>query len=298
MGSVEQLGSERLRVMTQEHGLTALALSPADVAGEGSQIGIFLAGGSQAMGATARFRLGAAITVSGALFETSASYDSAIYGSARLRRSTTIGGSLRWLLPSGRFRPFVEGGGWIVPRADLAFTRAYANGAGVAVATSDPYGTLSYYYGRAGIVVGVQGLGRITVSGEIGRERLATDAFDETLSNQNPFEAHMAAGSDRLNIAKGQVSWNGQIGRRIGVSLSGGYSHGFDYHSGLAATVPGIGTLSPSRLSAIDWAEYGASVSYRFAPNAAISLFGTGVAGGDRAVGSERHGGIALRVGF
>ena len=295
---MEQLGSERLRVMTQEHGLVAQALSPADVAGEGSQIGIFVATGSQSEGATGRVAIGRSITVSAALFETSASYDSRSYGSASLHHSTTIGGSLRWLSPNGTLRPFLEGGGWIVPDADLSFTRAYMNGAGTAIGQTDPGGSLSYYYARAGVVGDLGGLGRVTVSGEIGRERLHTGHYDETLSIKDPFEAHSSTGTDRLDVAKAMATWNHDLTSKIGFSLTGGYSHGFDHSSDLAVRVPGIGTLSPSKTGTTGWAEYGASISYRFMPNATFSLFGDGVAGGRREVGRETHGGVALRVGF
>ena len=295
---MEQLGSERTRVLTQEHGLVAQALSPADVAGEGSQIGVFAATGSQSEGATGRFALGSSFMISGALYETSASYNSRVYGSASLHRSTTLGGSLRWLLPTGTFRPFVEGGGWIVPHADLAFTRAYMNGAGVAVGHTDPGGSLSYYYGRTGIVGDLSSFGRLTLSGEIGRERLHTGRFDETLSNKDPFEAHSAAATDRLYVAKAQASWTHDLTGRISFALTGSYDRGFDYKSDLLVSVPGIGTLAPSKIKNIDWAEYGASISYRFALNATLSLFGDGVAGGKRCVGSERHGGVAVRVNF
>lgn len=297
-GSVEQLGSERVRVMTQEHGLVAQALSPADVAGEGSRIGIFAATGSQSAGATGRWALGPSFILSGALFETSASYGSARYGSAALHRSTTVGGSLRWLLPDGKVRPFVEGGGWIVPDADLSFMRAYANGAGVATGTSHPGGSLSYYYARGGAVADLAALGRFTLSGEIGRERLHTGHYDESLTRDDPFEAHSSAGDDRLDVAKALASWSHDLTHAIGFSLTAGYAHGFDHRTDLQVTVPGIGTLAPSRIRDIDWAEYGASVSYRFMASATISAFASGVAGNHREVGSETHAGIALSVGF
>lgn len=297
-GSIDQIGSERTRVMTQQHGLVAQALSPADVSGEGSRIGVFAATGSQSLGATGRWAIGSSIIVSGALFETSATYNSSRFGSASLRRSTTVGGSLRWLMPSGTVRPFAEAGGWIVPDADLAFHRAYINGAGIATGTARPGGSLSYYYGRAGAVLDSGSFGRLTLSGEIGREQLHTGRFDETLTRDDPFEAHYSAGNDRLTIAKAVASWSHDLTRRIGFSLSAGYSHGFDHRSSLAVSVPGIGTLGTETSGHVGWAEYGAKISYRLMPNATIGVFGSGVAGNRKDVGEETHVGIALNVDF
>ena len=283
--------------MTQQHGLVAQALSPGDVAGEGSQVGLFASIGSQSLGGAGRAALGHGLTVSATIFETRATYDSQGYGLAILHPSVTYGGSLRWLLPAGEIRPFVEGGGWIAPDTNLEFRRAYMNGAGVAIGVSRPGGDLSYYYGRAGAVVDLRRLGRVTASGEFGRERLGTDGYDETLSNADPFEAHMATASDRLNIVKGQAAWTYDLGRRLGFTLNGGYAHGFDYHTSLAVSVPGIGTLS-STLRNVNWVEYGGSVSYRFLPHAYVAVFASGIAGSERLVGTETHAGIAIRVGF
>lgn len=284
--------------MTQQHGLVALALSPADVAGQGSEVGIFAAVGSHAEGASGRVALGRSVFISAALFNTSANYGDSIYGNVSLHSSLTLGGSLRWVLPEGRVRPFVEGGGWIVPHADLAFTRAYMNGAGVAIGRTDPGGSLSYYYGRLGAVLAAGGLGRFTLSGEIGRERLHTGRFDEGLDDRDPFEAHSTAGSDGLTIAKAEASVDHDLTSRLGFAVYGSYACGFNQRTSLAVYVPGIGTLSPSTTGSFGWGEYGASLNYRLTMRLTLSLFGTGVTGDDRHVGRENHGGIALRFGF
>jgi hypothetical protein len=237
------------------------------------------------------------LIISAAVFETRESYDAGPYGYVRLRPSITLGGSVRYLLPSGLVRPFAEVGGWTVPDSDLEFRRAYTNGAGVAVGISRPDSDLSYFYSRIGLVARLGQLADLTIAGEIGRERLGTGAFGEALSRDNPFEATFTAGRDRFTVAKGQLAVSRDLSAQVGFSLWGAYARTFDRTNSVEATIPGIGTLGLTG-NETEWFEYGGSVSFRFAPNASIAVFGTGISGNRRTVGSQTHGGIAVRMGF
>jgi hypothetical protein len=284
--------------MTQHHSLVAQALSPSDVAGEGNQVGLFASVGSQSVGGAGRISLTHGFTASATIFETSATYDGHAYGQAILHSSITYGGSLRWLQPSGKIQPFAEVGGWIAPNADLEFRRAYANGSASAVGVSKPSGNLSYYYGRTGVVIKLRSIGRLTASGELGRELLRTGSYDEALSNADPFEAHYGLASDRLTVVKAQTAWTYDLTEKIGINLNGIYGHGFAHRSSLAVFVPGIGTLSPRGLRDATWIEYGGSVSFRFLPHASVALFASGITGNQEQVGTETHIGAAIRANF
>ena len=297
MGSVQQLSMARLRVLAQHNGLVSQALGPMDVAGEGSQVGVFAAGGSLSAGVAARFALGERWVISAAVVQSDASYASTGYGYARLTDTTTIGGSLRWLSRPATVRLFAEGGGWAAPSASLEFRRAYVNGAGFATGISKPDGDLSYVYGRIGTVLRLGPVDHVTGLVEGGREHLGVGRYDETLSNANPFDAHYGSAGDTLTVGKVGAAWTHDIGR-FSLSLSGQFVHAFDYSTDLSVTVPGIGTLTPATPSSIDWAEYQGRIVYRLTPKIELGVFASGVSGSARFVSSDIHAGVSAKLSF
>jgi hypothetical protein len=198
---------------------------------------------------------------------------------------------------SGWWHPFAEGGGWLTPDAKLSFSRTYMNGAGIATGTGETHGGLSYYYARAGLLLAQTRTDQVALSAEYGRETMAVKAYSETLSALNPFEAHVGSGTDAVDLSKLGLAWSHRFTPAFDATLWVAGVHGFNRTSELSAFVPGIGTLVPSDLGALNWAEYGVRVGYKLADSVTLDGFADGVSGG-AAITTRVHVGAGLRFQF
>jgi len=291
--STDQLAAARFGVLAQQHGFASPLLGGDRPMGFGNEAGVIVTAGSAAAGGFVRYSWGSGFSLIGGL-----SYAKESYPDADLNHGAMGALALQYIYPSvGWWRPFVEAGGWAAPNASLSFSRTYANGAGTATGTGSTHGNLSYLFARAGILLAQSQADQVALSAEYGRERLAADAYSEGLSAQNPFEAHVDAGTDTADLAKLRLQWSHRFTPSLDGTLWVAGVHGFNRSSELSAVVPGIGTLMPADLAALTWAEYGARVGYNLNDSTTLDVFANGVSGGG-GVDTRIHAGVGLRVQF
>ena len=291
--SIDQLADARLGLMAQQHGFASPLLGGDKPMGLGNEAGVFASVGSAAGGGFTRYSFGSGFSMLGGL-----SYAKESYPDADLKHGGIGALALQYIYGGwGRWRPFVETGSWIAPNAALSFSRTYANGAGTATGTGDTHGDLSYVYARAGLLVAQSRADQVAVSAEYGRERMTVNAYTEPLSAQNPFEAHVAAGTDVANLGKLRLQWSHQFTSNIDGTLWVAGVRSFNRSSDLTAFVPGIGTLKPTELGNLNWAEYGARIGYKLTDTVTLDAFANGVSGHD-SVATRVHMGLGLRLQF
>ncbi len=190
--------------------------------------------------------------------------------------------------------PFAEVGGWYAPSGTYQFSRAYTNGAGMAVGTGSTSGEQSYVFGRAGLAFNVTPADELAFSGEIGRQTLDTAAYAEAISAGNPFNATVSSGQDRMTVGKVRGQWTHAFSPTFDATIAVAGARAFDYSSSLVATVAGVGTLRPA-LRNPSWIEDSARISYRLTDIIRIEAFVnsvSGLDGGDTRV----HVGGGLRI--
>jgi hypothetical protein len=71
----------------------------------------------------------------------------------------------------------------------------------------------------------------------------------------------------------------------------------FNRSSDLAAFVPGFGTLMPTELGNLNWAEYGVRIGYKLNDAITLDAFANGVSGPE-AIATRIHTGVSLRFQF
>jgi probable HAF family extracellular repeat protein len=291
--SIDELADARLGAMAQQHGFIAPLLGRNTPMGIGNEAGVFATLGSAAGGGFARYSFGSGFSVIGGF-----SYATETYPDAELRSAAMGALALQYIYGgSGWWHPFAEAGGWLTPDAKLSFSRTYMNGAGTATGVGETHGDLSYYYARAGLLLAQTRSDQVALSAEYGHESMAVKAYAEELSALNPFEAHVGSGTDAVDLGKLGLAWSHRFTPALDATLWAAAVHGFNRTSELSAFVPGIGTLLPSDLGALNWAEYGVRVGYKLADSVTLDGFADGVSGG-AAITTRVHVGADLRFQF
>jgi hypothetical protein len=292
--SIDDLAAARAGALAQQHGFATPLLGDDKPLGLGNEVGVFASAGSVAAGGTVRYGFGDGLSLVGGL-----SFVEEDYPNAALNRAGMGALAVQYVHDNrgGWWRPFVEAGGWLAPKASLSFSRTYANGAGAARGKADTSGDLSYVYGRAGLLLGERRADQIAVSAELGRERMVVDAYAEQFSVQNPFEAHVDAGTDKMDLAKIRLQWSHAWSSRLDSTLWAAAVRGFNGSNGLTATVPGFGTLEPVDSANATWAEFGGRVGFKLTEIATLDAYASGVAGG-AGVETRVHSGIGLRFQY
>jgi hypothetical protein len=291
--SVNNLANEHTGVMAQEHGLAQPLLGDDKPLENTNEIGVFGYGGSAGGGGYSRLAssYGLALLVG-------VSYGQEAYANADLNNSFIGAAAVRYLEPGhGLWHPLVEVGGWLTPDASLEFDRIYANGSGTATGVGNTHGELSYIFGRAGVALDLAPREQLIVSGEFGREQLQVDGYSEDLTG-NPFNATVAPGTDRMDIAKARVAYSFGITRAFDATLWGAAVYGFNNESDLTADVAGVGTFTAVADNNVVWAEYGARVGYAINNGMIFDVFAEGVSGPKNEIDTRVHGGADLRYRF
>jgi probable HAF family extracellular repeat protein len=290
--SVNALADDRTGMMAQQHGLANPLLGGDKPLTNDSEVGVFGMGGSAAGGGFARYANSGGLAVLAGV-----SYGEEAYQDASIEDSLMGALAVRYLDPGkGLWRPLVEVGGWYAPDADMEFERTYMNGAGTTTGVGSTHGDVSYLYARAGLVFDLGKREQVVIAGEVGRERLEVDGYSETLSG-NAFNAVVAPGTDRMDLAKARLAWSFGIAPRMDATLWGAGVYGFNRETELLAAVAGVGLFAPVIEDETAWAEYGARIGYAVTETVTFDVFVNGVSGEDD-IGTRVHGGGGLRYRF
>ena len=233
-------------------------------------------------------------------------YGAQDYRNIRQGDAPTLAAALRYTFDdpfgdkAGAFRPYVELGTWITPRANLTLTRSYADlvSGGTDTAQGDTNETSWAEYGRGGLVWKATKYDQLTGYGELGQQYMSFDGYTENATG-NPFPASVGGGLFRMGVARIGGSWTHDllhlIEAPISFTLAGDAARSFNVHSGLGATF--LGAVSTDASDSTDmWGEFGARIEARFTDRLALDLDLNGTTNG--ALGTVLHGGIGVTVEF
>lgn len=292
--SVDDLADSRAGAMAQQNGLAMPLLGDDKPITDESNVGVFAQAGSGQIGANTQFTASNGLTLLGGI-----SYGYEDYDNAKIDDAVMGALAARYIMPTGSaWRPFVEGGGWYAPDADLEFSRTYMNGAGTATGVGNTHGTVSYLFGRAGVLWSLGKGEQLALSAEYGHEKLDVDGYSETFSSANPFDAVVSSGTDEMDLVKARAQWSFALAKGIDATVWAAGVYGFNRETDFTAAVVGIGTIAPVVDDTTAWAEYGARVGYALTEVATLDVFVNGVSGAADEVDTRIHGGVGLRYRY
>jgi hypothetical protein len=196
----------------------------------------------------------------------------------------------------GSSRPFFDVGTILTPFEKVSYSRSYTtNYGGVALQSStnaSEYGV----YGRAGWISRLSPRDELAASVEVWQLWQTVNGYSDPNAAFNPFNATVASGTDRTNLAKIGAQWTHLFGDSIETNINGGFVQSFANHSGLVATVTGDGLVAPT-IGNQNWFEYGGRLGFRITKGWVADLFVDGTLG-PQPVGNTIHGGVGLRVNY
>jgi hypothetical protein len=196
----------------------------------------------------------------------------------------------------GSSRPFFDVGTILTPFEKVSYSRNYTtNLGGVALQGStnaSEYGV----YGRAGWISRLSPRDELAASVEIWQLWQRVNGYSDPTAAFDPFNASIASGTDRTNLAKIGAQWTHLFGSNVESNINGGFVQSFANHSGLVATVTGDGLVVPT-IGNQHWFEYGGRLGFRITKGWTADLFVDGTLG-PQPVGNTIHGGIGLRANY
>jgi hypothetical protein len=187
----------------------------------------------------------------------------------------------------GSSRPFFDIGTILTPFEKVNYSRGYTTNFGNVDLQSSTNTSEYSVYGKAGWISRLSARDELAASIEVYGD--PNVAFD-------PFNASIASGTDRTNLAKIGAQWTHLFGSSVEGNLNGGFVQSFANHSGLVATVTGDGLVVPT-IGNQYWFEYGGRIGYRITKGWTADVFVDGTLG-PQPVGNTIHGGVGLRLNY
>ena len=205
----------------------------------------------------------------------------------------------------GSSRPFFDVGTILTPFEKVNYSRGYSYTtsfgppASPSVALQSSTNASEYsVYGRAGWITRLSPRDELAASVEVWQLWQSVSGYsDPNAAAFNPFNANVATGTDRTNLAKIGAQWTHLFGDNIETNINGGFVQSFANHSGLVATVTGEDGLVAPTIGNQSWFEYGGRVGFRITKGWVADLFVNGTLG-PQPVGNTIHGGVGLRVNY
>ena len=196
----------------------------------------------------------------------------------------------------GSSRPFFDIGAILSPSERVSYSRSYITSLGPVSLSSQTDSANYGVYGRAGWINRVSPRDEVAASIEVWQLWQRVNGYTDPSVAFNPFNASIAAGTDRTNLVEVGGQWTHLFGDRFEANINGGVVLSFASHSGIVATVNQDGTVVPT-IGNQGWFEYGSRLGYRIAKGWVADLFVNGTLG-PQPVGNTIHGGIGLRVNY
>ena len=205
----------------------------------------------------------------------------------------------------GSSRPFFDVGTILTPFEKVSYSRSYSYAtsfgpaAPPSVALQSSTNASEYsVYGRAGWITRLSPRDELAASFEVWQLWQNVSGYnDPNAAAFNPFNANVATGTDKTNLAKIGAQWTHLFGDNIETNINGGFVQSFGNHSGLVATVTGEDGLVAPTIGNQSWFEYGGRVGFRITKGWTADLFLNGTAG-PQPVGNTLHGGLGLRANY
>jgi len=196
----------------------------------------------------------------------------------------------------GASRPFFDVGTILTPYEKVRYGRSYTTSLGNV--TVDGTTTASNYavYGRAGWINRMSPRDELAASIELWQLWQRVSGYRDPAAAFNPFDASIAAGTDRTSLVKIGGQWTHLFGTNLEANVNGGYVQSFATRSGIVAAVTGNGMVTPT-MGNQGWFEYGGRLGVRLSGGWIADLFVNGTLG-PQPVGNTIHGGVGLRVHY
>jgi hypothetical protein len=196
----------------------------------------------------------------------------------------------------GLSRPFFDIGTVLSPFEKVRYSRSYVTSLG-AVSLESSTNSADYgVYERAGWISRISPRDEVAASIELWQLWQPVSGYTDPLVAFNPFNATIASGTDRTNLAKLGGQWTHLFGSSVEANINGAFVQSFASQSGIVATVTGDGLVVPT-MSNQSWFEYGGRLGFRIAQGWVADLFVNGTLG-PNPVGNTIHGGAGLRVNY
>lgn len=196
----------------------------------------------------------------------------------------------------GSSRPFFDLGTVLSPSQRVSYLRSYNSSIGTSQIATTTHSSDYSVFERAGWVVRISPRDEFALAAELWQGWQHVDGYQEMTGPANPFDANIAGGTDRMNLAKIGGQWTHLFGTQIEANINGGFVQSFANSSGISAAITGVGTVVPT-MGNQHWAELGARVGFRFTKNLVGDVFVNGTVG-PAPVGNSIHGGVGLRLNF
>lgn len=196
----------------------------------------------------------------------------------------------------GSSRPFFDVGTILTPWEKARYTRSYNTSLGPVTVTDSTNASNYAVYGRAGWMSRVSPRDEVAASIEIWQLWQRVSGYSDSAVAFNPFDATIAAGTDRTSLIKIGGQWTHLFGSNIETNINGGWVQSFASHSGIVATVTGDGMVVPT-MGNQGWFEYGGRLGFRVQKGWVVDLFANGTLG-PQPVGNTIHGGVGLRINY
>jgi hypothetical protein len=196
----------------------------------------------------------------------------------------------------GSSRPFFDIGTILTPFEKVNYSRGYTTNFGNVDLQSSTNASEYSVYGKAGWISRLSPRDELAASIEVWQLWQHVNGYSDPNVAFDPFNASIASGTDRTNLAKIGAQWTHLFGSSVEGNLNGGFVQSFANHSGLVATVTGDGLVVPT-IGNRYWFEYGGRIGYRITKGWTADLFVDGTLG-PQPVGNTIHGGVGLRLNY
>lgn len=240
----------------------------------GNEVGLIGGYGSYMLGATARYNISDGFSVLGGV--------SLVDQTAGASRTHGVLGAagLRYVQPGlNNFRPMAEGG-FVVG----ALGTAYPN-----TAAEVPTG-LGTIYVKGGVVSDLAPATQLAFYGTLAETGLASDAFTQTFTG---FTVDVPAQTGLFTTVKGTAALTTELAPTV--DLTAEVSAGMVMsHSGMNATIPGIGSVSAKQDSG--FVDYGVRLGWAPQPAVRLEVFAQGSLG--QAIGAHNQVGASAKLTF
>src|SRR5262249_3115910 len=291
-GSIGDLANQRFNQMITNRVLGTVLLGVNEQVNCSDCISAFGSAGSFSAGIHGRKELTSNLSLLGGLAYTQygeGGYNvtSAPIGAFALRYDFTDWGSSR---------PFFDIGTVLSPWEKVRYTRSYTTNLGAATITSSTDSSNYAVYGRAGWISRLSPRDEVAASVEFWQVWQRVSGYADPAAAFNPFDARIAAGTDRTSLVRIGGQWTHLFGANIEANINGGSVQSFATHSGIVATVTGDGIIPPT-MGNQSWFEYGGRLGFRITKGWVADVFVNGTAG-PQPVGNTVHGGVGLRINY
>ncbi len=240
----------------------------------GNEVGLIGGYGSSMLGAVGRYNMAEGLSVLGGV--------SLLDQTAGATQSTGVMGAaaVRYIQPGvDSFQPFAEGGLVLG-----GFQTTHPN-----TASAVPTG-LGSIYAKGGVTYDVASAARVSVFGTLAESALSTAAFTQTFTG---FTVNVPQQTGFFTTAKVTAAATMDITPEIDLTAEASAGTVIS-HSGITATIPGLGTVSGAQDSS--FMEYGLRLGWKPTDMVRLEAFAQGSTGPD--IGTHNMVGVGARLQF